>query len=508
MEQLSLLLQAYGSIFSQVDVLGAIAFGTVVGVFLGAIPGLTSTVGIALMLPFTFYMSPLAAICMARGIYKGGTYGGSIPAILLRVPGTPAAACTQIDGHELAKQGKQLKALRMAVIASATADICSDIVLIFFTIYIANVALKFGPPEFVGVLIFALTMIGGVTGKSPIKGLLAALAGLFIGTIGLDPMTAVARFSFGVSELSKGINLVALLIGAFCVSEVFVQAERKVGKTERAVIPPPSSDRADNRVSWREFKEVLPAIFRSYGWGQLIGILPGMGAAISPWIGYSEAKRTSKHPERFGKGSLEGVAAPEAANNAVCGANLMPTLTLGVPGSTDAALIMSIFLIHGLRLGPRIFVDHAPLVYGIFAAGPLAIGVYLLTGLYGAALLGKAVAKVSKAVIFPVVFIMCAIGTYAVGVSLFDVGTMVGFGVLGYLMRKYGFSVPAFVIAFMLGSRFETELRRSLLMSHGSPVIFFTHPIALGFILLTAGSMALTVWSRYRKRPRKVDSDS
>ena len=500
MEQLIQLLQAFGNIFVHVDVWGAILFGTVAGLFLGAMPGLTSTVGIALMIPFTFYMSPLAAISMVYGVHKGGTYGGSIPAILLHVPGTPAAACTQIDGYQLTKQGKQGKALQCAVLSSAIGDLCSDLVLIFFTVYMARVALKFGPPEFFGVILFALTIIGGVTGRSVTKGLLSAMAGLFVGTVGLDAITGVARFDFGIVELTKGFGLVPLLIGVFCLSEVFVQVEKRLAKGERATIIPPSGNPADNRVSWRELKGCLPAIFRSYGWGQLIGMLPGMGAAITPWIGYSEAKRSSKHPEKFGKGALEGVAAPEAANNAVCGANLMPLLTLGIPGSTDAALIMGVFLIHGLHLGPRIFVEYAPLVYGIFAAGLLAILVYLLVGLFAATMIGKLIARVSKAIIFPIVFISCAMGAYAIGTSVFDVGVMVGFGVLGYVMRKYEFSLPAFVIAFMLGYRFELALRRSLLMSHGSPLIFLTHPISLAFILLTAGTMALRVLTRYRKK--------
>ncbi|GAJ00938.1 unnamed protein product, partial [marine sediment metagenome] len=265
--------------------------------------------------------------------------------------------------------------------------------------YIARVALKFGPPEFFGIILFALTIIGGVTGGSVTKGLLSAMAGLFVGTVGLDAITGVARFDFGIVELTKGFGLVPLLIGVFCLSEVFVQVEKRLVKGGRVTIIPPSGNPADNRVSWSELKGCLPAIFRSYGWGQLIGMLPGMGAAITPWIGYSEAKRSSKHPEKFGKGALEGVAAPEAANNAVCGANLMPLLTLGIPGSTDAALIMGVFLIHGLHLGPRIFVEHASLVYGIFAAGLLAILIYLLVGLFAATMIGKLIGRVSKAII-------------------------------------------------------------------------------------------------------------
>ena len=504
MEQVNLLFQAFGHIFSHVDLLGVIFFGTVAGVFLGAIPGLTATIGIVLVIPFTFYMSPLAAISMIYGMHKGGVYGGSIPAILFHVPGTPAAACTQIDGYELTKQGKQGKALQCAVLASYIGDLMSDMVLIFFTVYLASIALKFGPTELFGVLVFALTIIGGVTGKSMSKGLISALAGLFVATVGMDPITAMARFDFDIIQLTKGFDLVPLLIGVFCMSEVLVRAERKLAKGERSTIAPRSENPADNRMSWAELMSCLPAIFRAYVWGQIIGMLPGLGAAITPWIGYAEAKRTSKHPEKFGKGALEGVAAPEAANNAVCGANLMPLLTLGIPGSTAAALIMGVFIIHGIHPGPRIFVNQAPLVYGIFAAGLLANLTYLLTGLLAASLIGKLLTYIPRSVIYPVVFISCSMGAYALNTSLYDVGVMVGFGVLGYFMRKYEFSLPAFVIAFMLGSRVEINFRRSLLLSHGDPLIFFTRPICLAFILLAFGTVALRVWNSYRKKASKA----
>ncbi|MFC1820839.1 tripartite tricarboxylate transporter permease [Thermodesulfobacteriota bacterium] len=500
MEQLTLLLQAFGYILSHLDVLGFILFGAVAGILLGAIPGLTATIGIVLAIPFTFYMSPLAAISMIYAMHKGGVYGGSIPAILFRVPGSPAAACTQIDGYELTKQGKQVKALQCAALASYIGDLMSDMVLIFFTIYLANIALKLGPVELFGVLVFALTIIGGVTGQSMIKGLISAIAGLFVATVGMDPISATARFDFNIVQLTKGFDLIPLLIGVFCMSEVLVQAERKFARGERATMAPRSENPADNRMSWAELKSCLPAIFRSYVWGQIIGVLPGIGAAITPWIGYEEAKRTSKHPEEFGKGALAGVAAPEAANNAVCGANLMPLLTLGIPGSTAAALIMGVFIIHGINPGPRIFIDQAPLVYGIFAAGLLANLTYLLVGLLAATLIGKLLTYIPRSVIYPLVFISCSMGAYAFSTSLYDVGVMFGFGVIGYFMRKYEFSPPAFVIAFMLGSRFEINLRRSLLLSRGNPLIFFTRPVCLAFILLAFGTVGYRIWTNYRKK--------
>lgn len=484
-EQLVLLFQALGNILFHWENLSAVVFGTVAGIFLGAMPGLTSTVGIALLIPFSFYMTPLAAIAMMYGVNKGGTYGGSIPAILLHVPGTPAAACTQLDGYPLTRQGKHGKALQMAAYASAIGDTLSDIVLVLFTVKLAGFALKFGPPEFFTVILFALTIIGSVTGRSVIKGLLSAFAGLLLATVGLDPITSMPRFDFGITELSSQLPLVPILIGIFSVSEIIIQAEKAVTKGKGLTIAPKSQNPADNRVSWLELRSCLKVIFRSYFWGQLIGILPGIGSAISCWVGYGEAKRTSKHPERFGKGALEGVAASEAANNAVCGANLIPLLTLGVPGSTDIAVLMGVFLIHGINPGPRIFVDQPQLVYGIFASGFIAILIYLLVGLFAAVRIGSIVASISRAIIFPGVLVLCWMGSYAINTSVFDTGLMVFFGILGYLMRKFDFSLPALVIAFMLGSKFEISLRRSLLMSGGSLTIFLSRPICIFFIGLT-----------------------
>ncbi len=498
MEQIAHLMQAFTDIFCQFDVSIAIVLGVFVGVILGSIPGLSSTVGIALIIPFSFYLSPLAAILMMYAVHKAGTYGGSITAILINTPGTAAAACTQLDGYPLTQMGKQGKALKTAAIASAIGDLLSDLVLIFGTVYLAKFVWEFGPVEMAAILFFSLTLIATVTGKSVVKGLFAAGAGLLLALIGLDPVTYTPRLTFGILELENGLSLIPVLMGLFVVSEVLIQAESNYGVQQNCALAPKSKDPADNRVSLKEFKSILPAIFSSYIVGQIIGILPGLGSAIAPWISYGQAKSFSKHPEKFGKGSIEGVAAAESANNAVCGANLMPLLTLGVPGSTDAALIMGVFMINGIEFGPRIFEEHTALVYGIFAAGLLAILGYFLIGMFMAEKVGGLITKVPKNIIYPVILIITFVGAYSTNNSLFDTVILMIFGIFGYLMRKFSFPIPPMIIAFMLGYKFETALRQSLLIARGNIGIFLTRPISLCFILLSAAIVVLN-YMKWRK---------
>jgi putative tricarboxylic transport membrane protein len=493
MYQLGLLGEAFVSIFSQMDAFLGVVLGSIIGLFLGATPGLTAVVGMVLLIPFTFYMSPLAGISMLYAIHKSGNYGGSIPAILMNTPGSPAAACTQMDGYPLTQQGKQGKALKVAVTASALGDLLSDFVLIFGTVYIAHVVYAFGPVEMAGVLFFSLTLIGTITGASMLKGLFSTALGLLIGTIGLDPMQATPRFSFGLMELEKSLDVIPVLVGVFVVSEVLIQAEKRLTGQDASCIAPQSGNPADSRLSAKEFKSILPATGISYLVGQVVGILPGLGGAVAPWIAYGQVKNFSKEPEKFGEGALEGVAAAEASNNAVCGANLMPMLTLGVPGSTDAAIIMGAFLIHGLELGPRIFNEQAPLVYGLFAAGLMAIAIYFVIGFFLAEKIGCIITAFPRRIIYPIIMITCFIGAYAPNTSLFDVGLMIIFGLVGYLMRKFKVPVAPMIIAFLLAYKFETALRQALVMGNG-PMVFLQHPICVAFIIMALGTIAFTAY--------------
>jgi putative tricarboxylic transport membrane protein len=487
MEQTILLINAFFSIFVHPDVFISIVTGIFAGIFLGALPGLSSTVGIVLIIPFSFYLSPLAAISMMYAVHKAGTYGGSITAILMNTPGTAASACTQLDGYPLTRQGKAGKALKVAVVASALGDLGSDLVLIYGTVHLANLVWDFGPVEMAAILFFALTLIATVTGKSKSKGIISALLGLLISMIGLDPMTAHPRFTFGFSHLENGLNLIPVLIGLFVISEVLLQAESGAlgaGGHEKWEVP---NKQVGKKASFtlREFWELKFTIFYSWLIGTIIGILPGLGAAVAPWISYGQVKSFSKNPEEFGKGSIHGIAASEASNNAVCGANLIPLLTLGVPGSTDAALMMSVFMINGIQFGPRIFVDYSDLIYGIFAAGLVAIIGYFLIGFFLAEKVGKLIYLIPKRAIYPVVLIITFIGAYAENTSFFDLGVMTACGVLGYFMRKRGFPVAPMIIAFMLGYKFESTLRQSLIISNNSFMVFLTQPVSLVVLILT-----------------------
>ncbi|MEJ2247119.1 MAG: tripartite tricarboxylate transporter permease [Acidobacteriota bacterium] len=466
----------------------AILAGSVIGLIIGTSPGLTATMAIALMLPMTYELDFVTAIMLLVGAYKGGIFGGSITAILLNTPGTPASFCTVLDGYSLTKQGKGVKALKMAKYSSVIADVFSDIILVAVAAPLAAVALKFGPPEIAMLILFSLTIVAGVAGKSMIKGLLSGGAGLLLACVGLDPIFAVRRFTFDAVNLDSGISLIPLLIGLFALSEVIFQLGRKSKSESDQYAIKHSPIPADNRVSWSEFKQSSRTIMRGSLIGTAIGIIPGIGTGIASFISYARAKAASKNPDEFGKGSLEGIAASESGNSAVVGATFIPLLTIGIPGDIITAVMMGAFLIQGFTPGPLLFRDHAPLIYAIFIGFFICDLVYFVIGTlfmkYAAYL-----SKVPRKYLFPIVMIFCVVGSYAIQQSLFDIGTMVVFGILGFMMTKFQFATAPLLIAFILGPIGETALRQSLLMSGGSLNIFFTRPIACAFLILTLLSL-------------------
>ncbi|MBU1156523.1 MAG: tripartite tricarboxylate transporter permease [Proteobacteria bacterium] len=477
-------LMAAFDMFFQFHVIIGVFVGVFLGIILGSIPGLTATMAIALIIPMTFTLDPVVSVGLLVGAYKGGNYGGSIPAILLNTPGTPAASATLLDGHELAKQGKSLKALKMAIYASVMGDTLSDMVLILVAPPLAIIALKMGPPEMAALIFLSLLIITTVSGESMIKGLIVGAIGLVVGTIGLDSVTAVRRFGFGFPELDEGISLVPMLIGLFAVSEFLINTE-SVGMGKVVQFFARSSKPEDNRVSGKEFKACVPPILLSTGIGTLLGAIPGIGPSIAAFAGYAQAKKISKHPERFGKGALEGVAAAESGNNAVCGANLIPLLTLGIPGDIGAAVLLGAFMIQGLHPGPMLFQENIVTVYAIFMALMLANVFNYCIGIFYIRFASKVV-LIPKGYIFPAVLAFCFFGAYGFNQSLFDVWIVVIFGLLGYLLRRNGFPLAPLLIAFMLEPILEGAFRQSLLMSGGSMAIFFTHPISGTFLGLTA----------------------
>jgi len=462
----------------------AIFFGTGLGILLGAIPGLTGIMAIALIIPFTYYLNPVPSLILLLGVSKGAIYAGGIPAILINTPGTPADAATVLDGYPLARQGKALKALKMALYSSFMADFLSDVILIFTVGLLASIALKFGPAEYGMLILFSLTIIAAVSGENAIKGLISAAVGLFLGTIGLDPMEGIPRFDFGMVELYEGIALVPMLIGLFAFSEILRQGEEKIGTMSKRVFLPLSPKPEDNRVTKSDWKRCLQPIARAGIMGTFLGAIPGIGPTVAAFVGYGEAKRVSKNPALFGKGALEGVAASEAANNATSGANLIPLLSLGVPGDVTAAVLLGAFMIQGLTPGPLLFEKHRYIIYAFFMGLILCNFSYLFLGTI-AIKIAKKICTISKTMIFPVVLILCCVGSYAMNNSMFDVKIMFFFGILGYFMDKLGFATPPMMIAFILEPIGEMSIRQALVLSQGSISIFFTHPIALGFILLT-----------------------
>jgi putative tricarboxylic transport membrane protein len=468
------------NLFFQFHVVAGVGFGVFLGIVLGSIPGLTATMAIALIIPMTFSMDPVVSVGLLVGAYKGGTYGGSIPAILLNTPGTPAASATLLDGFELAKQGKSVKALKDAIYASVMGDTLSDMVLILVAPPLALIALKMGPPEMASLIFLSLLIITTVSGESMIKGLIVGAIGLIVGTIGLDAVTAVRRFGFDFPELDEGISLIPMLIGLFAVSEFLINTE-SVGIGKVVQFFARSDKPEDNRVSAKEFKACLPPILISTGIGTLLGSIPGIGPSIAAFAGYAQAKKLSRHPERFGKGALEGVAAAEAGNNAVCGANLIPLLTLGIPGDIGAAVLLGAFMIQGLHPGPMLFQENIVTVYAIFMALMTANVFNFVIGMIYIKFASKVV-LIPKGYIFPAVLAFCFFGAYGFNQNLFDVWIVIIFGLLGYLLRRNGFPLAPLLIAFMLEPILEGSFRQSMLMSGGSLAIFATHPISAIFL--------------------------
>lgn len=485
------------SLFASLNNLLAITGGMLCGVIVGAIPGMTGTMAVALALPFTFYMDPITGILLLVGIYKGSIYGGSISAILINTPGTPAASCTVLDGYPLTQKGQAGKALHMALYASCVADFISNLSLIFFAGFIASFALRFGPPEFFTLICFSLTIIAGVSGPSLLRGIIAGCIGLLLATVGLDLVYATNRFSFGSADLMAGLNFIPVLIGLFALPEMISAAA--AGFEARAEI----SALGSKDVSWPEFKRCLKTIIRGSLIGVVLGAIPGIGGAPAAFMSYSEAKRTSRFKDNFGRGELEGVAAAESGNNGCCGATMIPLLALGIPGDVITGVILGAFMIHGLTPGPLLFQQNITIVYAIFMGTLLSSVMMFIMGKLSIQLFAR-IADIPKQILFPIVMVLCFYGAFAVSNSMFDVLVMVLLGFLGFSMRRFELPAAPFLIAFILGPMFEDNLRRSLLLSRGSADIFFRSPICWFFIALTVLSVIFIFRRSRRQGPKSI----
>ncbi|MBW1695714.1 MAG: tripartite tricarboxylate transporter permease [Deltaproteobacteria bacterium] len=473
--------------------LSAITLGVLVGITVGALPGLTATMSVAIITPVTFSLPPEIGIALLLGVFVGGIYGGSISAILLRTPGTPAAIATVFDGYPMTQQGRAGEALYMALFASVSGGIISAIILITIAPQLAKIALKFGPAEYFGLTVFGISIIASVSGGRVVKGLIPGVIGILLSTVGMDAFTGVPRFTFGSTEMLAGLNLIPVLIGVFATSEVFYQVQRADEKQMAF-----KGEIKKIYIGIRKMRSYALTIIRSGLIGTFIGIVPGTGGGIAAFISYSEAKRTSKKPEKFGTGILEGVAAAESANNATTGGALVPMLTLGIPGDPVTAVLIGAFMIQGLQPGPLLFQQFGRTVFALFAGLLISNVILFILGMIGLRLFTK-VANLPVQVLAPIILLLCFVGSYSVANSMVDVGAMLVMGVIGYFMRKYEFPGAPLVIGMILGPMVEKSLRQALTSSYGSWMIFLKSPICVVFLCLTLSSILLPI-VRQRKR--------
>lgn len=477
LETLSLMGAGFINAFSPLNLLAMIA-STALGITIGCLPGLSAAMGVALLLPVTFGMDPATGLIVLGGIYCGAIFGGSISAILIHTPGTPASAATAIEGYKLTLKGQAAKALTVACFASFCGGLLSCISLYFFSPLLAELTMQFKSPEYFWLSIFGLTIIAGVSSRSILKGLMSGILGLLISTIGMDPMEGVERYMFGVSTLYNGVNVTCALIGLFSMSQVLILAEKKIVERAKA-----AKIKDKLTLTKGEVKRIMPTITRSWIIGNILGILPGAGATIACFMGYNEARRFSKHKEEFGTGSIEGVAGSEAANNAVTGGSLIPTLTLGIPGESVTAVLMGGLIIHGLQPGPELFTTYADMTYTFFAGFVLVQFAMLAIGLWGCKIFAN-IARLSDAILIPSIVVLCVVGSYAINNNIVEVIIMCIFGLIGYLVRKFDLNAAAIVLGLILGPIGENGLRRSLMLSDGDPSILFATPLCWMLIAL------------------------
>lgn len=497
-----LLLSVLGTLFSP-SMLALITLGTFAGIVVGALPGLSATMAIALMIPVTFTMDALSGIVSLIAIYAGSMFGGSVPAILLHTPGTPSAAATAIDGYQLTRKGQGGLALGIAAIASATGGTLSALALLFIAPPLAQVSLFFSAPEYFLIAVFGLSIIAGVVEGPIIKALAAGVLGLLVGTVGIDVFTGFNRFTFGITELQGGISLVPAMIGLFSMSQVLIQLEPGNEPTHQTTGPSTLGRILPTRA---QLKSVRGAIFGGSAIGMGVGILPGAGGEIGSWVAYNEAKRFSKNRSEFGKGSLEGVAAPEAANNGVTGGAMIPLMTLGIPANIATAVLLGGFLIQGLTPGRSLFTQQAELTYSIifgFVIANIVMGVLAISSARYLAL----ISRVSPRVITPLIIGLSVVGSYAINNSLFDVWVMLAFGLLGYLARKGGFHPAPIVLGMLLGPIAEQGFRQTMTLARvaGQDVASFivSRPPSLVLIaiivLAFGGPIIAKAWRSWRR---------
>lgn len=470
-----------------------------IGVFIGsvfaAIPGLTVILCVILFLPFTYQMTAIPGMMFLLGIYCAGGYGGSVSAILINTPGTPHAAATMLDGHPLSKQGRTKAALKIALYASTFGGIFSALMLLFLGPQVARVAAQLGTAEYFMVCLFGLTIIAGVSGRSMVKGIISACVGLLISCIGADPMTGYDRLTFGVGRLYLGLDLAVCLIGLFALVEILAKAELKPDALHLDAKKMEDS----GVITKEEYKRMARPVLLSSLIGSLVGIIPGTGASEASWFSYNTAKNMSKHPEEFGHGSVEGIAAAESANNAVTGATLIPLLTLGIPGDGTVAIMLSALMINGLNPGLSLFTTDGDIMYAIML-GLILVNLFMLfQGKFLTRLFAKVV-SIPQEILTPVIVIFCFAGAYSVNKNYFDVAVALVFAVSAWVLRKLDMPAVPILLGMVLGNMTETNFRRALLISNGSPAIFFSSVYCIIFLVLIAVAVGAIVRGKLNER--------
>lgn len=487
-----MLISGFASVFTDPTGIIMILFGVTIGIIFGALPGLTTVAGLSMFLPVTYVMASNIGLSMLTAIYIGGISGGLISAILLNIPGTPASIATCFDGAPMAKKGQAGKALGLGVFGSLIGTIIGVLVMVVLSPTLAIFTLKFGPWEYFSVTFFALTLISTLTGKSVVKGLLSALFGMMVATIGLSPIDSAKRYTFGSLQLTSGFHLLIVLVGLYAISEVLstAAAKQEQVKVLDYKMKGLGFTRKDLKGNWVN-------LIRSSLIGLGIGILPGIGGSTSNIIAYSVAKNSSKHPEKFGTGIADGILASESSNNASVGGAMIPLLTLGIPGDGATAILLGGFMLHGMQPGPLLFQTNGDTVYHIFAS--MILGTFFMAILMWAGMrMFVKILKVPTHILIPLIVVLCSIGAYALSNRVFDMWGLILFGILGLAMSKFKVPVPPFILGFILEGALETNLRRGLEYSNGNVMDVFTRPISAVFLILTVLSLGSTIIKQIR----------
>ncbi len=499
MFSMNLLFQGFASAISPVNLLWALV-GSTLGTLVGVLPGIGPSSAIAILLPLTTFLAPTPAIIMMAAIYYGAMYGGSTTAIVVNIPGEASSVPTALDGYEMAKQGRAGPALAISAISSWVAGTIGIVGLTFFAPILASFALSFGPPEYFALMFMGLSLIISLSGKALFKGIIGAAFGLLISLVGQNPLTGAARLTFGSDDLLAGVNFISIIIGLFALGEVFTNVEQRVALVY-------NSGKIDWLPKWADIWMCRWTMVRSSLIGFFMGLLPGCAPAVTTFVAYDIEKRCSKTPERFGKGAIEGVAAPEGANNATSSAGFVPLFAFGLPTGPALAVLLGGFMMYGLQPGPLLFQNNAPFVWAVIASMYVGNIICLILNLPLIPLWAR-IARIPFPVLGPLIVLFSVIGAYSIRFLMFDVWVALLFGVIGYFMRKLRFPVAPLVLSTVLASMLETSLSQSLMLSGGSLGIFFTRPISLCFIALALASIARGLWMQVKSGGVEALSDA